>query len=76
MLPKKQFWNIRKVSTYRVQNPMKKIEIDEHVSYTSVKRELFFLIMEYLHQKCIFFWNLNSKNDSWMDQDHTPLISI
>ena len=43
MLPKKkQFWNIRKRLTYRVQNPMKKLEIDEHfVSYYSVKGAVF-----------------------------------
>ena len=44
MLPKKKFWNIRKILTYRVQNPIKKIEIDEHfVSYYSV----------------LLFWNFN-----------------
>ena len=52
---KKQFWNIRKISIYRVQNQTKKIEIDEYfLSYYSVKEELFFLNMEYLHQKCFY----------------------
>ena len=46
----KLFWNIRKISAHRVQNPMKKIEIDEYFqSYYSVKGERFFLNMEYLH---------------------------
>ena len=53
---KKQFWNMRKISIYREQNQMKKIEIDEYfLSYYSVKEELFFLNMEYLHQKCFYF---------------------
>ena len=52
MLPKKQFWNIRKISTHRVQNPMKKIEIDEHfMSYYSVKR----ISIKIFHQKCFYF---------------------
>ena len=56
---------------------MKKTEIDEHfVSYCSVKGELFFLNMEYLHQKYLFFGILIQKNDSWMHQDPTHLISI
>ena len=51
-----KYWNIQKISTYKVQNLMKKIEIDEHfVSYYSVNGELFFLNMEYLHQKCFYF---------------------
>ena len=53
------------MSIYRKQNPMKKIEIDEHfVSYYPVKGELFFLIMEHLHQKC--FCYLKSLFKKWL----------
>ena len=56
MLPKKAISEYTKNIILYSAKSSEEIELDEHfVSYYSEEGELFFLHMEYLHQKCFYF---------------------
>ena len=55
---KNQFWNIRKLSTYRVQKSMKKFEIDEHFILPLCKRGTVFSEYGIFAPKVLLFFGI------------------